>query len=91
MARETVSLDVKDDFNVVKSFLGICWNQALKSSTFIYAYFGRCSSTKECRSILRDEASVYFNVTAVHVWHLVPRVYNPLYQAWLQWSCLTLS
>ena len=23
--------------------------------------------TKECRSILRDEASVYFNVTAVHV------------------------
>ena len=25
------------------------------------------NSTKECRSILRDEASVYFNVTAVHV------------------------
>ena len=24
-------------------------------------------SDKECRSILRDEASVYFNVTAVHV------------------------
>ena len=25
------------------------------------------NETKECRSILRDEASVYFNVTAVHV------------------------
>ena len=39
MAWETVSLDVRDDFNVVKTFLGICWNQALKSSTFSYAYF----------------------------------------------------
>ena len=36
---------------------------------------------KECHSILRDEASVYFNVTAVHVGHLVARVYNPLCQA----------
>ena len=49
------------------------------------------TTNKECRSILRDEASVYFNVTAVHVWHLVARVYNPLYQTWLQWSYLTFS
>ena len=29
---------------------------------------------KECRSTVRDEASVCFNVTAVYVWHLVARV-----------------
>ena len=32
---------------------------------------------KECRSIVRDESSVYFNVTAKHVWHLVATVYKP--------------
>ena len=32
---------------------------------------------KECRSIVRDESSVYFNVTAKHVWHLVGTVYKP--------------
>ena len=31
---------------------------------------------KECGSILRDESSVYFNVTAKHVWHLVATVYK---------------
>ena len=35
------------------------------------------SVTKECRSIVRDESSVYFNVTAKHVWHLVATVYKP--------------
>ena len=29
--------------------------------------FTHCNGNKECGSILRDEASVYFNVTAVHV------------------------
>ena len=33
---------------------------------------------KECRSIVRDESSVYFNVTVKHVWHLVARVYKPI-------------
>ena len=38
----------------------------------------RCQSkSKECRSIVRDESSVYFNVTAKHVWHLVATVYKP--------------
>ena len=32
---------------------------------------------KECRSIVRDESSVYFNVTAKHVCHLVATVYKP--------------
>ena len=32
---------------------------------------------KECGSILRDESSVYFNVTAKHLWHLVATVYKP--------------
>ena len=32
---------------------------------------------KECWSIVRDESSVYFNVTAKHVWHLVATVYKP--------------
>ena len=31
----------------------------------------------KCRSIVRDESSVYFNVTAKHVWHLVATVYKP--------------
>ena len=34
-------------------------------------------NSKECRSIVRDESSVYFNVTAKHVWHLVATVYKP--------------
>ena len=32
---------------------------------------------KECRISVRDESSVYFNVTAKHVWHLVATVYKP--------------
>ena len=37
----------------------------------------RDSRDKKCRSIVRDESSVYFNVTAKHVWHLVATVYKP--------------
>ena len=39
--------------------------------------FQSVSTTKECRSIVRGESSVYFNVTAKHVWHLVATVYKP--------------
>ena len=27
-----------------------------------------CTTTKECESILRDESSVYFNVTALNIY-----------------------
>ena len=34
-------------------------------------------SVEECWNIVRDESSVYFNVTAKHVWYLVATVYKP--------------
>ena len=34
--------------------------------TFLYTKLSQ-SASKECRSIVRDESSVYFNVTAKHV------------------------
>ena len=51
----------------------------------IFYYHTSCGRTKrqnfktskECRSIVRDESSVYFNVTAKHVGHLVATVYKP--------------
>ena len=51
----------------------------MQAEKFSESLYTSTVNTKECRSILRDEASVYFNVTAVHVWHLVARVYNLLY------------